>query len=156
MAEKRYYRAAGGVVLDDAGRVLLIERDVVRDGRTIHEVRLPKGKLDPGETDAMAAQREVGEESGYWDLRIVADLGEHRTEYVDRRGRPTDRDEHYFLMRLNSDEYRGQDMDPDAEEALFEPLWAADLDDAIAHLTYEGEQEFARRAKTYLNQHPQI
>ncbi len=146
MLPTRHYRAAGGIVLDDAGRVLLIERHVERDGRMVHEVRLPKGKLDAGETDADAALREVREETGYGDLEITADLGETRIEY-DRPGQRVVRDEHYFLMRLTSSTYHGQDMKPGSEEALFDPLWADDLAHARRILTYEGEQAWIARAQ---------
>ena len=74
MKTKRY-SAAGGVALDSAQRALLIERVVVRDGIDVHEVRLPKGHIDPGESAAEAALRETCEETGYCLLDIVADLG---------------------------------------------------------------------------------
>jgi len=85
------YRAAGGVVVDGE-RVLVLRRP----GRG--EVRLPKGHIDPGETPRAAALREVGEESGYADLEIVADLGTQTVEF-DWDGRHYVRDEHYFLMQ---------------------------------------------------------
>lgn len=141
----KHYRAAGGVVLDEHGRVLLIERDVKREGRLVHEIRLPKGHVDEGETDKEAALREVCEESGYCSLEVVADLGEHRTEY-DFKSRHYIRDERYFLMRLISREWRCPNVDPDSEEALFSVRWAKDLADAEHLLTYESEKLFARRA----------
>jgi 8-oxo-dGTP pyrophosphatase MutT (NUDIX family) len=142
MLPTRHYRAAGGIVL-------LIERDVERDGRMIHEIRLPKGKLDRGETDGEAALREVREETGYGDLEITADLGEARIEY-DRNGKHTIRDEHYYLMRLTSDTYHGQDMTPGSEEDLFEPRWADDLDDARAKLSYVSEKQWIEVAQQAL------
>jgi len=151
VAKTRQYRAAGGVVLDDRGRVLLIERDIEREGRTVHEVRLPKGKLEAGETDEQAAVREVGEETGYRDVEIIADLGENQVAF-DRAGVWTKRDERYFLMRLTSDRYAGQDMKPGSEEALFEPTWAANFDEAEQRLTFAGEREFIRRASEAMNQ----
>ena len=141
----KHYRAAGGVVLDDRGKVLLIEREVVRSGSSVHEVRLPKGHIDEGETDEQAAMRETCEESGYCSLAIVADLGEHCTEY-DFKSKHYVRDEHYFLMRLTSPEWRGPDVDPESEEALFSVKWANDLADAARLLTYDGEKLFAVRA----------
>lgn len=146
----RVYRACGGVVLDPNDRVLLIERHVERDGQTIHEVRLPKGKPDPGEADVDAALREVGEETGYWQLEVIGDLGEGSVRYTDRQGRDTHRDERYYLMRLKSDHWAGQRMKPGSEEALFDPLWASDLPDAEQRLTYDGEKTWARRAIAYL------
>ena len=141
-----YYQAAGGVVLDDAGQVLLLERHVEREGTTRREIRLPKGHIEPGETAEQAALREVGEESGYWELEIVADLGLTLSEF-EFRGQPVKRSERYFLMRL-TDPARGrpQPTSPTAEEALFRPLWAANLAEAEALLTFESEQEFVRRA----------
>lgn len=141
----KHYRAAGGVVLDERGRVLLIERDVRREERLVHEIRLPKGHVDEDETDEEAALREVCEESGYCSLEIIADLGEHRTEY-DFNDRHYVRDERYFLMRLTSREWRGPDVDRDSEEALFSVRWAKDLTEAEHLLTYESEKLFARRA----------
>jgi len=143
------YKVAGGVVLDDAGRVLLLERTVEREGKPFHEVRLPKGKLDPGETDEQAALREVGEESGYWELEIIADLGAAHTEFDKPQWRVV-RNDHYFLMRLTSDHAAGQQMDPGSEEALFEPIWVDDLAAAEKRLTFDSEKQFARRAADWL------
>ena len=58
-----------------------------------HDWSLPAGKLDPGETLAECALREVYEESGY-----VCELGRElgMVEYIDRRGRP--RQVHYWEM----------------------------------------------------------
>ncbi|GAP64433.1 hypothetical protein ARMA_2856 [Ardenticatena maritima] len=144
----RFYRAAGGVVLDDAGRVLLLERDVERDGRLVHEVRLPKGHIEPGEDDRSAALREVCEESGYCDLDILADLGTQRTAFT-FRGDHIVRDEHYFLMRVRRAEQRAPQA-VHGEEALFRVRWAASLDEAARLLTFDSEREFVRRAARWL------
>ncbi len=70
--------AAGGVVVDDRGRVLLVHRPKYDDWS------LPKGKLDPGEGFEEAALREVEEETG-----LRCELGEEldSTTYHDRHGR---------------------------------------------------------------------
>ena len=52
----RWVRAAGGIVTDDAGDMLLIRRNDRWD--------LPKGKVEAGETLRQAALREVEEETG--------------------------------------------------------------------------------------------
>lgn len=52
----RWVRAAGGIVTDADGNMLLIRRNDRWD--------LPKGKVEPGETLLQAALREVGEETG--------------------------------------------------------------------------------------------
>ncbi len=142
----REYRAAGGVLMDEAGRVLLIEREVWRDGECRHEVRLPKGHVEAGESDAAAALREVCEETGYCGIAIAADLGEALSEFewADSLVR---RCEHYFLMRL-ADPTPGEPRfdSPTAEEARFRPRWVASLEEAERLLTYESEREFVRRA----------
>lgn len=142
------HATAGGVVVDAAGRILVIERDVERDGRIVHEVRLPKGHIDPGETPEAAALREVGEESGYWEVEITGDLGTARSEF-DFRGKHHVRQERYFLMRLLRDENRGQRVRPGSEEALFAPHWL-DPAEAEARMTYPSEREFVQRARERL------
>lgn len=139
----RRHHTAGGVVVDDRGRLLALERHVPRDGGIMHEIRLPKGHLDPGETPEQAAVREVREESGYQGLEIAADLGEAESEYT-FRGKRHRRTERYFLMRL-TDPRRGAPQPVGEEEALFSPLWL-DPREAAERLTYPSEQEFARRA----------
>lgn len=146
-ADVHEYRAAGGVVCDATGRVLLIERLVLRDGNPVHEVRLPKGHVEAGETDVQAALREVCEETGYCGLRVIADLGEDFTHFT-LNGRPIRRREHYYLMQL-TDARRGEPSfdSPTAEEALFRPRWATDLAEAEQLITFESERRFIRRAR---------
>lgn len=156
---EREYRAAGGVVLDDTGRVLLIERWVMRpaaDGDTpalAFEIRLPKGHVEAGETDEQAAVREVCEETGYCGIAVVADLGEIVNEFKwpgeDLR---ILRHEHYYLMRLADSARREPHFDsPEADEARFTPRWAATLADAEALITFESEREFIRRARSFVD-----
>lgn len=147
MSETVVYKTAGGVVVNKDSEILVLARQVVRDGKLKDELRLPKGHIDPGETDAETAVREVGEESGYWLLEIMADLGEaHSSFSVD--GVQYERDEHYFLMRLK-DERRDAPQPVSEEEALFSPCWLA-AEEAPIQLTYPTEQEIAQRACDYL------
>jgi len=146
-----YYRAAGGITLDAAGRVLLLQRDVMRDGQPVHEVRLPKGHIEEGETPEEAALREVCEESGYCHLQIVADLGESHVAF-DLKKKHVERDERYFLMRLTKDMQQApQPTSEHSEEALFTTFWAP-LDEAEQLLTFESEKLFVRRARAWLAQ----
>ncbi|MDQ4077980.1 MAG: NUDIX domain-containing protein [Chloroflexota bacterium] len=144
--KQKYYESAGGVVLDARGGVLLLERYVPREDGLRHEVRLPKGHIDSGETVEEAALREVCEESGYCEVEVLAPLGENTVEY-EHRGELVTRKEHYFLMRLRRDKRRKPDVAPNSEEALFEVRWASDLTEAENLLTYDGEKLFCRRAQ---------
>lgn len=128
----RRYTAAGGVVVD--GDCLLV---LVRPSRS--EVLLPKGHIDPGETAAETALREVGEESGLWGLHILADLGVQVIEF-DYQGQHVIRTEYYFLMACSSGAIRK------TAEDQFEPRWVT-WQEAINLISYEGEREWVRRAQ---------
>jgi 8-oxo-dGTP diphosphatase len=75
-------RAAGGVVRrrtkNGGAEYALVHRPRYDDWS------VPKGKLDPGETDEETALREVEEETGV-PCRLVAELSS--TRYPDRKGR---------------------------------------------------------------------
>jgi 8-oxo-dGTP pyrophosphatase MutT (NUDIX family) len=139
MADGMRYTAAGGVVVRD-GRVLVLRRP----GRG--EVRLPKGHVEPGEGEVATALREVGEESGYTDLVVDADLGAQVIEF-DYEGRHVVRTERYFLMTV------GQAIESASRgEAQFEPAWLT-WEEALAALTFEAEREWVRRAQTFCREH---
>lgn len=136
----RTYQSAGGLVIDDAGRVLLIERTL----NSTHEIRLPKGHIDPGETPEGAALREVCEETGYCDLQIVRDLGWAEVSFETSR-EIVHRDERYFVMALRSERCQAPHFQTE-QEALYCNRWAASLDEAEALLTFDGEKAVIRRA----------
>jgi 8-oxo-dGTP pyrophosphatase MutT (NUDIX family) len=128
------YVAAGGVVVHD-GRVLVLRRP------SRSEVRLPKGHVEPGEREEETALREVGEESGYADLVLVADLGIQEVAF-DYAGRRYERTERYFLMALEGDTRALRS----GGEFQFHPVWLA-WDDALQALSFEPEREWVRRAR---------
>ena len=133
-ASVKRYRAAGGVVVNPAGRVLVLERPARG------EVRLPKGHIDPGETPETAALREVGEESGFALVRILDALGVQQVAFV-YQGQAYEREERYFLM------LREGGVTPDQPpEAQFQPRWVS-WDEAAAQLSYASEREWLRRAR---------
>ena len=135
----REYPSAGGVVVKDGGRcvlVLLRPEQLGPDGRP--EVRLPKGHIEQGESQQQAALREVGEEAGLRDLEIVADLG-HQTVEFDWQGYHYIRDESYFLMAT------GTNAQYDRPEKQFQRQWLT-WEEALTQLTFEAEREWVRRA----------
>ncbi len=141
--ETRTYYAAGGVVVH-AGKVLLLDRP------SRGEVRLPKGHVEPGERAAEAALREVREETGYCQLRIVRDLGTQEVEFDNLYdGRHYRRQEHYFLMDLDDLE---QEARPTGDAQFF-PFWAS-LEEAEALLTFENERTMVCRARAALLRYP--
>ena len=84
-------RAGGGLVCrrdaDGAVEILLVHRPAYDDWS------FPKGKLEPGESEAEAAIREVEEETG---LRCRLERELPTAHYVDARGRP--KSVRYWLM----------------------------------------------------------
>ena len=137
----RAYQAAGGVVVDSSGRVLLIERTI----NGVHEIRLPKGHIDPGEAAEAAARREVCEETGYCDVQILRDLGWATIAFETAETRVV-RDECYYLMALVSDRRQPPHFQT-VDEALYSNRWASSFDEAEALLTFDGEQAVVRRAR---------
>ncbi|MCD6289752.1 MAG: NUDIX domain-containing protein [Anaerolineae bacterium] len=143
MKGTKSYRAAGGVVVHD-GAVLLLDRP----GRG--EVRLPKGHVEPGENAAQAALREVREETGYAQLRVVRDLGTQWVEFDNPNdGYHYRRQEHYFLMCLEGPER----AERPAVDAQFISFWAS-FEEAIAVLTFESERAVVQRAEMVLKETP--
>ncbi len=128
------YTAAGGVIIHD-------DKMLVLDRPSRGEVRLPKGHVDPGESHEETAVRETVEETGYYEIEIVADLGQHLVEF-DNKNRHYRRTEHYYLLRKLGD---GQEPRSPQDEKQFHLLWVPLLE-AVELLTYPTEQDVARRA----------
>lgn len=131
------YDAAGGVVIDD-DRVLVLERP------SRGETRLPKGHVEPGETDREAAVREVGEEAGYVDVEAEHDLGVQQVAFdffpPDGQGHHVKRRERYFRMRLRSDAQAVRAK----SDLKFVPRWLT-ITEAAERLTFAVEREWLRR-----------
>jgi len=83
---------AGGVVIRREGEQTLVGL-VQEDGYP--DYILPKGRLEPGEAIEEAALREVAEEAGLRDLRLLTKLGVRQRMDYRRRDWVTT---HYFLF----------------------------------------------------------
>jgi 8-oxo-dGTP diphosphatase len=119
--------AAGGVVVDEDGRVAVVHRPNYDDWT------LPKGKLDAGETFEDAALREVWEETG---LRCTLVRELPSTEYS-VRGRP--KIVRYWLMSV----VENPGFAPNDEVDELRWLSAAD---AAELLTYDRDKEVVEAA----------
>lgn len=126
--------AAGGIVVDQLGRVVVVHRPRRNDWS------LPKGKCEDGETDQVAARREVFEETGVL-ARIIEDQESVEVRYVDGRGRL--KRVRYFRMAGQPGAFQPNDevdelrwLDPtDAREIL-----TYDSDRAVLDATFDGSQ----------------
>jgi 8-oxo-dGTP diphosphatase len=118
-------RAAGGIVVDDAGRVLLVHRPRYDDWS------LPKGKLEDGETWEAAAAREVEEETG---LRCAVGPEVGRTHYDVPAG---PKEVRYYRMRAEGGALPQNEVD---DVRWVTPAGAEEL------LDHERDRELVRSA----------
>jgi 8-oxo-dGTP pyrophosphatase MutT (NUDIX family) len=129
VAERRpiFEFSAGGLVVDEEGRVLLIR---ARDLRNRPVWTLPKGTLMAGETSAHAALREVREETG-WRCELVREL-EPVTYWFQRDGARIRKTVSWFLMRpLEKEGEHDHEVD--------EVAWA-DREEALKRLRYDSDR----------------
>jgi 8-oxo-dGTP pyrophosphatase MutT (NUDIX family) len=113
---------------------------------------LPKGKIDPGESPAEAAIREVREETGV-DGRLVEKLGDVRYVYVasweGAKGERIFKVVSFFL--LHAGRGRIDDLDEAMRVEVDEARWLP-LADAPRLLTHKGEREMVAKAIERLSQ----
>jgi 8-oxo-dGTP pyrophosphatase MutT (NUDIX family) len=119
--------SAGGLVLDEHGKVLLIR---ARDLRNQPVWTLPKGTLAPGETSLDAALREVREETGY-RCALVREL-QPVTYWFQRDGRRIKKTVSWFLMRPLE---KVGEHDHEVDEVLW-----ADRAEALSRLRYDSDR----------------
>ena len=138
MSEKppllREFSAGGLVVRQMRGRPY-IAAVRVKDGTV---VALPKGHIEPGESGAETAVREVREETGV-DSRMVEKLDDIRYWYT-RDGARVLKVVSFFLLAYRSGSVRDYQRD-EVDGAEWIPL-----DEAPERLAYRGEQQMARAA----------
>ena len=133
--------SAGGVLVRRIrGRPYLAA--IRPQGRPAGLWALPKGNLDPGESPAETAVREVWEETGVRG-RLVEKLGDVKYTYTRREGVRVFKIVSFYLLtagagRIGAIEER---MRVEVAEARWLPL-----DEAPRLLAYGGEKEMARKA----------
>lgn len=106
-SQVRHTYSAGGVVLNPQGQLLVVNQH--------HSSwSLPKGHIEAGEEPAVAAQREIFEESGISYLRLVQSLGSYHRRALDRQGQenPLEMKTIYiYLFHTEQEELNPQDAD---------------------------------------------
>lgn len=109
-ASYRYIVAAGGLVTNETGELLMIFR--------LGKWDLPKGKLEKGESIAEAAVREVEEECGITAPVIIAPLPSTFHTYT-LKGQPALKESFWFRMKYSSNE----PLVPQIEEDITKIKW---------------------------------
>ena len=134
--EKIKIIAGGGLVLNDAGELLMI----YRRGKW----GLPKGKLDEGETIEECAVREVEEETGVTGIERgeLISIGYH--EYYDRHVKEdVIKETYWYAMKVKGK----QVLVPQTEEDITEIKWVKgdDLENCLND-SYDTVVEVVRKA----------
>ena len=146
-------RSAGGVVFrrpppsdaPDEFRILLLQHET---GKWM----LPKGTIEAGETPEAVARREVAEETGVHNVRIVADLGEERYVFFWKtEDTYYDKTVHYYLMEFLG----GEEPVPQREEGFVRCEWVS-LPDALDRIKYKETRQVVRRAQAALARFPDL
>lgn len=109
-ADHDFVPAAGGVVLDEQGRLLAIKR--------LGRWDLPKGKVEKGEAVDAGAVREVQEECGLVQVELLRPLTSTWHTY-ERKGRQHLKRTDWFLMRASSKEKLVAQSEEDIEEVCW-------------------------------------
>ena len=106
-----HIKAAGGIVRNQDDEYLFIKRFGIWD--------LPKGKLHKNESTQGGALREVTEETGLTNLKIIKQLQSTYHIYTNRKGREVLKETFWFEMMSDSD----QKLIPQLEEDITEVKW---------------------------------
>lgn len=105
--QHEFVLAAGGLVVDEQGRLLAIRR--------LGKWDLPKGKVERGEAVELGAVREVQEECGLKEVELVRPLMSTWHTY-ERKGRQHLKRTDWFLMRGSAAEVLTAQVEEDIEE----------------------------------------
>ena len=123
--------SAGGVVLNAKGEVLVVNQNH-------NSWSLPKGHIEPGETELEAARREILEESGISELKLIRELGTYE-RYKIRIGGGDDKSELKILtfFVFETAQKALKPTDPDNPEAR----WVK-KEEVVRYLTHEKDRKF--------------
>jgi 8-oxo-dGTP pyrophosphatase MutT (NUDIX family) len=138
---EREFSAGGVLVRVIRGRAMVAA--IRPQGKPEGTWALPKGNIDPGETPAETAVREVLEETGVQG-RLVEKLGDVKYTYTRHGGVRVFKIVSFYLLRAG----RGRlgEIDEAMRVEVAEARWLP-LDDAPRLLAYGGEREMAKKAR---------
>ena len=142
---EREFSAGGVAVRVVRGRTMVAA--IRPQGKPEGTWALPKGNIDPGETPAETAVREVWEETGVHG-RLVEKLGDVRYTYTRRGGLRVFKVVSFFLLRAG----RGRigEIEERMHVEVAEVSWLP-LDEAPRLLAFGGEREMVAKARARLD-----
>ncbi|MBI1974351.1 MAG: NUDIX domain-containing protein [Candidatus Zambryskibacteria bacterium] len=133
MAEQiKETKSAGGVVVNSEGKVLVVNQKG-------DSWSLPKGHIDMREDAITAAKREVYEESGISDLKLIKELGSYQRYRIGKGGVGDDKTEVKIIIMFlfTTLENAIHPIDPENPEAKWVPR-----EKVAALLTHPKDKEF--------------
>ncbi|MFN1215560.1 NUDIX hydrolase [Chryseobacterium kwangjuense] len=107
----RIIEAAGGLVSNPHGELLFIKR--------LGKWDLPKGKMEKGESREESAVREIEEETGLKEVKLVKFINTTYHIYIERNGEKILKCTHWFEMTFDSEDT----SKPQIEEGITEVAW---------------------------------
>lgn len=132
LKEFEFIRAAGGIVRNEKGEILMIFRRGKWD--------FPKGKVEAGEDNATAALREVREETGV-TARITEGKAISIFHTYDTYGPKMLKETVWFPMRALSE----QNLTPQTEEEIAQAVWIpAEKINELLQASYTSLQELGK------------
>ena len=136
---QRYERSCGAIVFTrQADRTLYL---ILRETEGIWG--FPKGHMEPGETEAETALREIKEETGL-TLTLLPGFRETETYPLLREGRPdTLKQVTYFLAQY-------ADQQPRRQESEVAEIRLLPYADALQTLQYEASRQLLSQARRHL------
>lgn len=127
---KKVISAGGIVVREKPNKQILLTIFTHIEG-----LGYPKGHIEDGETFGQAAMREVTEETGLTNLKIIKKLGVITREATERNGSQVIKDIHMYLIESD-----GHDFHQEAEEKYD---WFT-IEEAINKMAVKEDAEFLK------------
>lgn len=135
----RKHFSAGGILLNPENKIYLIH-ELERD-----EWALPKGTIEKGETPLEAAQREIGEETGYKEIEVRTNEAFFINNYETIHhgtGEPLDKTVYLFIFKTNSmDQVKTDEM----ENEGLEGDWFT-FEQALERITHPEQKQAVTKA----------
>ncbi len=123
--------SAGGIIVNEKNEVVVVFTDT-------KSWQFPKGTVEKGENYFKTAIREIEEETGLKNLKLIKKLQTYIRSSHDK-GKPIIRGIHYYLFNINK-----QKVIPKAEVSKCE--WIS-INKAEDKLTYGEDKEFFNKVK---------
>jgi 8-oxo-dGTP pyrophosphatase MutT (NUDIX family) len=145
---RREYRPERPIVAELAAGAVVLQRASGKVGLLFHRAEsrwaLPKGHVDPGESLATAAGREVTEETGLQRVTLGEEVAEVHYRFFDAR-----RDLNVYKVCVY---FLGETDEPEFHpEPTFERAEWVDFEEAVRRVPYETDRTVLRAAQRHLD-----